>query len=122
MVITMAEENITTRIGEIQAEITTLEAEKAPHVQAIANLGDEIITLEAQKEPHFDAITKLVAEIVARQFLMNEFKALLPEEEPIALSEPESEPIELVSEEEPIAEPDLEPVEPASEEEQPPSD
>lgn len=120
MVITMAEENIKTRIAETQAEIDALEAEKGPHNQAIANLGDEITTLEAQKEPHIEAIVKLEAEIVARQFLMNEFKGLLPEEEPIDLSAPESEPIELVSGEEPIAEP--EPDEPAPEEDQPPSD
>lgn len=107
MVITMAEEKITTRIEEIRAKISTLEAQKEPHVQAIANLGNEITTLEAQKEPHIDAIIQLEAEIVARHFLIKEFKGLLPEEEPVVEPEPEPEP---------------EPVEPTPEEEQPPSD
>jgi len=79
MVITMAEEKITTRIEEIHAEIDTLEAQKDPHVQAITKLNDEI---------------------AARQFLIGELSGLLPKEELTVTLEPEPEPVEPTPEEE----------------------
>jgi len=79
MVITMAEENIKVRLEVIQAEIDSLEAQKEPHVQAIAKLSDEV---------------------VARHFLITELKGLLPEEEPVVEPEPEPEPVEPAPEEE----------------------